>query len=140
MDATNVQPEARKTLIALAKEFHLFAEAIVSIFRTGSARPRCCAPGSTVWTYDELIELMAKLGYTVEEHEGQSKVSSPEGRKLVFVGDLVDHGPGTVQVLRLVLSMVASGQAFCVPGNHEIIWSARCLARMRSDARPGRKN
>ena len=29
VDATNVQPEARKSLIALAKEFHLFAEAIV---------------------------------------------------------------------------------------------------------------
>src|SRR5260370_42039294 len=30
IDATNVQPEARKSLIALAKEYHLFAEAIVS--------------------------------------------------------------------------------------------------------------
>src|SRR3984893_10459419 len=29
VDATNVQPEARKSLIALAKEFHLFAEAII---------------------------------------------------------------------------------------------------------------
>src|ERR1700704_1219643 len=29
VDATNVQPEARKSLIALAKEYHLFAEAIV---------------------------------------------------------------------------------------------------------------
>ena len=29
VDATNVQPEARNTLIALAKEFHVFAEAIV---------------------------------------------------------------------------------------------------------------
>src|ERR1700678_2593977 len=29
VDATNVQPEARKPLIALAKEFHLFAESIV---------------------------------------------------------------------------------------------------------------
>jgi protein phosphatase len=29
VDATNVQPEARKTLIALAKEYHVFVEAIV---------------------------------------------------------------------------------------------------------------
>jgi protein phosphatase len=29
VDATNVHPEARKSLIALAKEYHLFAEAIV---------------------------------------------------------------------------------------------------------------
>jgi protein phosphatase len=36
------------------------------------------------------------------------------------VGDLVDRGPGTVQVLRLVSSIVQSGQAFCVPGNHDM--------------------
>ena len=41
--------------------------------------------------YDELIELMAKLGYTVEEHEGKYNVSPLDGRKLVFVGDLVDR-------------------------------------------------
>ena len=29
VDATNVQPEGRKPLIALAREYHLFAEAIV---------------------------------------------------------------------------------------------------------------
>ena len=29
IDATNVQPEARKTLIALAREYHVFAVAIV---------------------------------------------------------------------------------------------------------------
>jgi protein phosphatase len=43
----------------------------------------------------------------------------PEGRRAVFVGDLVDRGPGVVPVLRLVMEMVASGNAICVPGNHE---------------------
>ncbi|HEY3629815.1 MAG TPA: polynucleotide kinase-phosphatase [Jatrophihabitantaceae bacterium] len=37
----------------------------------------------------------------------------------MFVGDLVDRGPDTPGVLRLVMGMVAAGDAICVPGNHE---------------------
>jgi polynucleotide kinase-phosphatase len=37
----------------------------------------------------------------------------------VFVGDLVDRGPDTPGVLRLVMGMVASGNALSVSGNHE---------------------
>ncbi len=70
--------------------------------------------------FDELVELMAQLGYTVNQTDDAYSVSSSGDRKLVFVGDLVDRGPGTIQVLRLVSSMVQSGQAFCVPGNHDI--------------------
>jgi len=43
----------------------------------------------------------------------------PEGRQAVFVGDLVDRGPDTPAVLRLVMGMVASGNALCVSGNPE---------------------
>ena len=43
----------------------------------------------------------------------------PDGRKAVFVGDLVDRGPDSPGVLRLVMGMVAAGTAICVPGNHE---------------------
>ena len=43
----------------------------------------------------------------------------PDGRKAVFLGDLVDRGPGTPAVLRIAMSMVAAGSAICVPGNHE---------------------
>ena len=43
----------------------------------------------------------------------------PEGRTAVFVGDLVDRGPDSPGVLRLVMGMVAAGTAICVPGNHE---------------------
>ena len=43
----------------------------------------------------------------------------PDGRRAVFVGDLVDRGPDTPGVLRLVMGMVAAGDALCVPGNHE---------------------
>ncbi|WP_031098128.1 polynucleotide kinase-phosphatase, partial [Streptomyces sp. NRRL S-15] len=59
----------------------------------------------------ELDTLLAKLGYEGGAH--------PEGRTAVFVGDLVDRGPDSPGVLRRVMSMVASGNALCVPGNHE---------------------
>ncbi|MDB5267112.1 MAG: polynucleotide kinasephosphatase [Hymenobacter sp.] len=41
-------------------------------------------------------------------------------RKAIFLGDLVDRGPSSPQVLRLVMSMVRDGSALCVPGNHDI--------------------
>ena len=44
----------------------------------------------------------------------------PTAGKLVFVGDLVDRGPATPDVLRLAMTMVDAGQAFCVPGNHDM--------------------
>ncbi|MER6096658.1 polynucleotide kinase-phosphatase [Streptomyces sp. NPDC001728] len=59
----------------------------------------------------ELDTLLAKLGYVDGHH--------PEGRTAVFVGDLVDRGPDSPGVLRRVMAMVASGDALCVPGNHE---------------------
>jgi protein phosphatase len=185
VDATNVQPEARKSLIALAKEFHLFAEAIVfdlservcqnrnllrpdrqfgpHVIRNQSQQLRRSLRGleregirhvfklsspeevdtvtierHPLWNnkktehgpfdiigdvhgcFDELVELMGQLGYTLSQRDGTYSVSSDGGRKLVFVGDLVDRGPGTVQVLRLVSDMVQGGQAFCVPGNHDM--------------------
>jgi protein phosphatase len=185
IDATNVQPEARKTLIELAREYHVFAVAIVfdlperlCLDRNASRADRQFGPHvvrnqlqqlrkslrgleregiryvfklSTVeaadsaaierqplWNdrkfehgpfdivgdvhgcIDELLELLSALGYLVEMGDGQYAVLPPEGRKLIFLGDLVDRGPGTPEVLRLVSSLVQAGQAFCVPGNHDI--------------------
>ncbi|MFO0839983.1 MAG: polynucleotide kinase-phosphatase [Phycisphaerae bacterium] len=48
------------------------------------------------------------------------RISHPGGRKLVFLGDLVDRGPRIPHVLRLVMSAVADSVALCVPGNHDI--------------------
>ncbi|OIJ94361.1 polynucleotide kinase-phosphatase [Streptomyces sp. MUSC 14] len=59
----------------------------------------------------ELESLLGKLGYVDGVH--------PDGRTAVFVGDLVDRGPDSPGVLRRVMSMVGSGHALCVPGNHE---------------------
>jgi protein phosphatase len=60
---------------------------------------------------DELEELLGKLGYVDGVH--------PEGRKAFFVGDLVDRGPRVLDTIRLVQRMVESGNALCVPGNHD---------------------
>ena len=74
--------------------------------------------------FDELLALLERLGYEVETRTDAAggigfSVFHPEGRKAVFVGDLVDRGPGVVQTLKLVMSMVTDGSAFCVAGNHE---------------------
>ncbi|MFS8637668.1 MAG: polynucleotide kinase-phosphatase, partial [Gemmatimonadota bacterium] len=47
-------------------------------------------------------------------------VEPPAGRMAIFVGDLVDRGPDTPGVLRLVMSMVEAGTALAVPGNHDV--------------------
>lgn len=73
---------------------------------------------------DELLELLAKLGYSIlknpDGEDGYFSVTHPEGRKVVFLGDLVDRGPRIVLVLKLAMSMVWSGMAYCLPGNHDM--------------------
>jgi protein phosphatase len=185
VDATNVQPEARKSLIEIAREFHLIPVAIIfdlperlchdrnatrpdrqfgphvvrnqcqqlrrsmrgleregirHVFKLSSPDEVDAATierqplwnnrksehgpfdiiGDVHGCFDELTDLLALLGYTLSVQEGEYALESPAGRKLVFVGDLVDRGPGTPQVLKLVSTLVQSGQAFCVPGNHDI--------------------
>jgi protein phosphatase len=65
----------------------------------------------------ELVELLSELGWKVAPDF--SGASHPEGRTALFVGDLVDRGPSSPDVLRLAMAMVADGAALCVPGNHE---------------------
>jgi protein phosphatase len=185
VDATNVQPEARKSLIELAREYHVFAVAIVFdlpeklCHERNASRPdrqfgphvvrnqchqlrrglrgleregiryvfKLSSPAEVdvatierqpLWNnrkaehgpfdivgdvhgcFDELLELIDRLGYAVNADGDRHVVSPPEGRKLVFVGDLVDRGPGTPAVLRLVSAMIEAGQAVCIPGNHDV--------------------
>ena len=71
--------------------------------------------------YDELQELLLSLGYAVEVPDGGwPQVIHPEGRKAVFVGDLVDRGPKTPDVLKLVMGSIRSKTAYCVAGNHDV--------------------
>jgi polynucleotide kinase-phosphatase len=69
----------------------------------------------------ELQTLLTRLGWVLERDEAGRPVnaSHPAGRTAVFLGDLVDRGPDTPGVLRLVMGMVAAGTALCVAGNHE---------------------
>ena len=185
VDATNVQPDARKPLVALAREFHVMPIAIVfdfseklchernrnradrdfgphvvrnqsqqlrrslrgldregfrgvHVFRSPDELEGLVIERQPMWTnrrnehgpfdifgdihgcFDELQELLAQLGYSVERNGEGYAVKIPEGRKAIFVGDLVDRGPKIPDVLKLVMGMVESGTALCVPGNHDM--------------------
>ena len=63
----------------------------------------------------ELVDLLDRLGYDTSA----DPVSHPDGRRALFLGDLVDRGPGVTEVLDLVMAMVEAGTALCIMGNHE---------------------
>jgi protein phosphatase len=67
--------------------------------------------------YDELVDLLTTLDYTSLTNGAWEH---PHGRKLVFVGDLVDRGPRIPEVVQRVIASVKHGSAFCVPGNHDV--------------------
>jgi len=183
IDATNVQPEARKPLVALAREFHCLPVAIVlnvperlAQDRNRSRPDRNFGPhvigqqtqqlrrslrgleregfrhvfvlkspeevdsatlsrqplwnnrkeehgpfdiiGDIHGCYDELVDLLRELGHGVDAEAW--RVEPVDGRNLIFLGDLVDRGPGTPAVLKLVMDAVERGVALCVPGNHDV--------------------
>lgn len=192
IDATNVQPESRRPLVELARQYHCLPVAIVLDLseqvcheRNRQREKRDFAPhvvrqqhsqlrrslrgltkegfrhifvlespaevdaatiervrlyndkrdehgpfdiiGDVHGCCDELEELLRRLGYeiTVVAPCGPAFSSGPmcahpNGRKAVFVGDLVDRGPRVLDTVRLVRNMIASGSALCVPGNHDM--------------------
>lgn len=191
IDATSVQPEARKPLVELARKYHCLPVAVVLNLpeevcqeRNRSRPDRSFGPhvvrnqrsqlrrslrglqregfrhvfvletpeqveaavvervplwndrtadtgpfdiiGDLHGCADELEQLLGKLGYgriVIAGHEpGWSNVgyAHPEGRKVVFVGDLVDRGPRVLDTLSIARNMVTFGSALCVPGNHDM--------------------
>lgn len=186
VDATNVQAESRKPIVALAREYHCLPVAIVlnlpeklchernhdrpdRDFGPHVARQQSQALRRSlrhlkdegfrhVWVLsspeaieaveierqplwnnlkdehgpfdiigdvhgcrDELASLLGRLGYVTERSDGLGDVfRHPNGRKAVFLGDLVDRGPDTPGVLRTAMAMVEAGTALCVPGNHDM--------------------
>jgi len=64
----------------------------------------------------ELEGLLDLLGY---RPDAQGVPHHPAGRRVIFLGDLVDRGPHIPQLLQRVMAMVAAGSALCLPGNHE---------------------
>ncbi|MBX5493717.1 MAG: polynucleotide kinase-phosphatase [Bryobacteraceae bacterium] len=75
---------------------------------------------------DELRALLSKAGwerYRLAEQEtpwGDECWRHPEGRRAIFLGDLVDRGPHIVDTVRIVRNMVNAGTALCVAGNHDV--------------------
>ena len=62
---------------------------------------------------DALNQLLSKLGYAADGVH-------PDGRKIIFVGDLCDRGSDSLAVITKVKSLVEAGLAQCVLGNHEL--------------------
>ena len=68
----------------------------------------------------ELEQLLGTLGYAIERDAAGRPIGARHpDRRAIFLGDLVDRGPDTPGVLRLVMGMVAAGTALSVLGNHE---------------------
>jgi len=81
--------------------------------------------GDVHGSYPELLSLLEKLGYQLvfKNKAGLPKLASvlcPKGRRLVFVGDLINRGPSSILVLNLVMQLVARNVAVAVKGNHEM--------------------
>jgi protein phosphatase len=191
VDATNVQFEARKPLVQIARDFHCIPVAIVfdlpeklcqernkgradrtfgphvirqqrsqlrrslrSLKREGfrhvfvldseEAVNAACVERVPLWNdrsnehgpfdiigdvhgcCDELDTLLVELGYEAREMVapeplwGGRHYAHPQGRKAVFLGDIADRGPRILDALRIVRNMVETGNALCVPGNHDM--------------------
>ncbi len=66
--------------------------------------------------YQELRDLLEKLGYRKDPVQGYRH---PRGRRVIFVGDLVDRGPDSLSVLQLAMTMKRAGNALVTLGNHD---------------------
>lgn len=64
----------------------------------------------------KLDRLLQRLGYG----RRGTGWAAPEGRRAVFVGDLIDRGPEQVRTVETVRAMVDAGVAHVVSGNHEL--------------------
>lgn len=74
----------------------------------------------------ELRTLLQQLGWertTLADQPtpwGEELWRHSEGRRAIFVGDLVDRGPAVLDTLRMVRNMIAAGHGFSVAGNHDV--------------------
>lgn len=75
----------------------------------------------------KLTALLKKLGYRIKD----GAYRHPEGRMALFLGDLIDRGPGQIAVISIVRNMIDAGSALTIMGNHEL--NAIGYATKRSD-------
>jgi protein phosphatase len=101
--------------------------------RPENDRPPFDVVGDIHGCLEELRAVLHRLGY---QPAGQG-YAHPEGRRAVFVGDLVDRGPSSVGVLEVVLAMRAAGTALLVPGNHDNKFMRWLMGRPVRIARQG---
>jgi hypothetical protein len=66
----------------------------------------------------KLKPLLKELGYRIKD----GAYRHPEGRTALFLGDLIDRGPGQIEVINTVRNMMEAGSARAIMGNHE--WNA----------------
>jgi len=78
----------------------------------------------------ELHALLDRLGY---KQTGVIWASQTE-RKLIFVGDLIDKGPSSREVVQTVRSLCDQNLAICIMGNHE--YNALCFHNLDLKGRP----
>lgn len=64
-----------------------------------------------------LEKLLLKLGYS-----NRSGVFSNPKRKAIFCGDFIDRGPQNIKAVDIVMKMCANGEAFAIPGNHDLAY------------------
>ena len=62
-----------------------------------------------------LVSLLTELGYKLDS---DGTYGHPE-RKVIFLGDFIDRGPGQREVINIVKGMMGKGSALSVMGNHE---------------------
>ncbi len=74
--------------------------------------------------YDQLHQLLEKLGYTYDEVN--HRFDAPPNHKAIFMGDYIDRGPKNLEVISLVKNMTEAGSAHAIMGNHEfnaVLWA-----------------
>jgi predicted kinase len=72
--------------------------------------------GDTHGLYNELKLLLSKAGWSIVNDR---LLPHPQGRKLLLLGDLVDRGTQSVELVRFVKHAVDNGLAIVLKGNHE---------------------
>ena len=90
---------------------------------------RCDVIGDLHGCYDELAELMEKLGYGDLLREDHPPASLETPPRLIFVGDIVDRGDNIIASLRLVQRLCMGGHALSVMGNHDARFSRWLMGR-----------
>lgn len=75
--------------------------------------------GDTHGLLEPLYRLLGTLGYQLVETPEGSVPVHPGGRKLLFLGDMVDRGDDSVALLDFVRRAVQHGGHYAIRGNHE---------------------